>query len=207
MKKLLVFIMTLVLAMTLYTPICFARDYEILHFSGDEETYTTLTAGDSSNQSVGSERIVTRITSNDHGFKAGSYVWISGTDNFDGLRKIAAVATNTIDIYAKYVAETFAGTETVKAAAYFNEPWELLGFRIHLSEASATSENLVVAIDSNNGTAYDVKLYTKDMNTLQDVRYRWSPAEPLGAKDAVTFTWVNTNDKTWGIDVIYRLVP
>lgn len=206
MKKLKLFIFILSIIFLLSYP-AFAKDYNVLFFTGDEETNTTLDNTAAADGGVRGTQKLTTLTSTDHGFKAGSYIWINGTTNYDGLKKIQAVAANTITIYATFVAETPAGTETLTAAAYFKKDWELLGFRVHLNAASATAENLVVAIDSNTSSAYDTNLYTKDMNTLQDVIYNFDPPVKLNKKDVVTFTWANTNDKTWGIEVFYKLIP
>ena len=176
MKKLKIILFTILVVLFCLQP-AIARDYDVMYFSGNEETYTTLDNTLAATGGTANGKALTILTSTDHGFKVGSYVWISGTTNYDGLRLIQAVAANTITIYAKYVAEVPAGTETLKAAAYLNQKknWELLGFRVHLNAASATSENLVVAIDSAQGTAFDAKLYSKDMNTLQDVLYKFDP--------------------------------
>jgi hypothetical protein len=182
-----------------------ARDYSVMFFSGDEETYTTVSATDPSTGGFGFNGVQrTIITSTDHGFKANSYVWIDGTTYYDGMRYIEAVAANTITVRGAYTAENTAGTETIKAAVYVERPWELLGFQVHLNTASATSENLVVAVDAEKGSSYDVKLYSKDMNGIQDVVYKFDPPEPMEPKDVVTFTWANTNDTTWTIRAFYR---
>jgi hypothetical protein len=48
-----------------------------------------------------------------HSFLAGQTVIIAGTINYDGARWILAATANEIVVAATYVAETFAGTETV----------------------------------------------------------------------------------------------
>ena len=55
------------------------------------------------------DKPIVTIPINGHGIKANSSVYIEGTTNYNGLRYVQAVATNTINIYAKFVAETFAG--------------------------------------------------------------------------------------------------
>jgi len=183
------------------------RTLETYFFSGDEETYTTIdlaAAVDASTPGVG---LVT-ITASDHGFKAGASVskptcvYVSGTTNYDGLRRIHAVATNTITIYAKYVAETFAGTETVRTMFTDSKPFNIVGFVLHLDAASATSENLTVNVDADMGAAWDSNLYTKDMNTIKDIVQIYDTPIVCKMNDKVDFVWSNTNNKLWGISVI-----
>ena len=79
-------------------------------FTGDEETYTTLNAADAADGGWAGDQQLTILPSTDHGFKASSgslqsLCYIQGTTNYDGLKKIHAVAADTITIVAKYVAE------------------------------------------------------------------------------------------------------
>ncbi len=53
-----------------------------------------------------------------HAFVAGQPVTITGTDNYDGVHTIYSKTANEIVIPAIYVAETFAGTETVVSGVY-----------------------------------------------------------------------------------------
>ncbi|MBU0470555.1 MAG: hypothetical protein KJ984_03710, partial [Nanoarchaeota archaeon] len=85
-------------------------------------------------------------------------------------------------------------------------PFEFLGFEIHLSAASATSENLVIARDSVLGSTYDTKIYSKNMNAIQDIIYMIPKDEPVlcDADDVIDLTWDNTNTKTWTIKFFVR---
>ena len=192
------------------------------HFSGDEEMNTTIHATAVSDKSTdqgelisGSFEGVTRLTSTDHGFKATSDLWradkdllilVTGTDEYDGMRKIVAVATNTIDIVAAFVAETPGGTETLRAGFKFADPVEFLGFKLHLNAASATAENLVCQADAAMGAAWDTKFYSKDMNGVQDIVNIFSEPIPIAANDEVYFTWANTNDTLWGLEISTRRI-
>jgi hypothetical protein len=192
------------------------RDIQLDHwyFSGDEEMNTTLDATAVSDQTSNYPELaysgVVRLTSTDHGFKAGDVpggkeancVFIQGTTNYDGLRRIIAVAANTLDILAKFVAETPGGTEIARPALQFDDDWLLHGFKLHLASASATSENLVCSVDANKGAAWDVNIYTKDMNTVQDVIRMFDIPIIIAPKDIVYFTWANTNNQLWGLEVI-----
>lgn len=182
------------------------------NFTGAKATYTTLDNAAAVDAGVNPadprEHLVT-IPSTAHGFLASSgdlisCLFILGSVNYNGLRKIHAVATNTITIVAPYVAETFAGTETIKSMISFNHAVDFLGFRIHLSAASATSENLTVDIDSNKGSAFDTNVYTKDMNTIQNITNMFSESIPLAPDDRVNVAWANSNSRTFGIDLFTR---
>ena len=82
---------------------------------------------------------------------------------------------------------------------------KLVGFRLHLSAAAATSENFVVYIDSSVSSAYDVVIYTKDMAGVQDIEYRFNPPYwPGGSGDVFTFTYANSDSRTYGLESIYQ---
>jgi len=111
-------------------------------FTGDEETYTTLNAADAADGGWAGDQQLTILPSTDHGFKASSgslqsLCYIQGTTNYDGLKKIHAVAADTITIVAKYVAETFTTADTVKAMFGADYPYELLGIEVHVSRGDA----------------------------------------------------------------------
>lgn len=76
--------------------------------------------------------------------------------------------------------------------------------RIHLSAASSTSENFVVTLDSGRGSEYDVKLYSQDMDTVQDLIYQPVDPHEFEAEDSLVFTWTNTNSRTWGMEIVYK---
>jgi hypothetical protein len=76
--------------------------------------------------------------------------------------------------------------------------------RIHLSAASATSENFVITIQSAKGSAYNVVLYTQDMDTVQDLVYQPTKEHELNDGDSLLFTWTNTNLRTYGMEIQYK---
>lgn len=76
--------------------------------------------------------------------------------------------------------------------------------RLHLNAVSATEENFVIQLVSSKGVVYNIKLYSKDMNTVQDVVYQPENPHEFLPKDSLVFTWTNTNSKTWGMEIIYR---
>lgn len=76
--------------------------------------------------------------------------------------------------------------------------------RIHLSAASATSENFTITIASSKGSEYNTKIYSKDMDTVQDLVYQPEQAHELEAEDSLVFAWTNSNTRTYGMEIIYR---
>lgn len=133
--------------------------------------------------------------------------YITGTDNYDGLRVIVAVATDTITILSKYVAETFAGSgaETIQPGFKFDHDIEILGFDLHLSAASATVEDLTIIKDSDLSTAFDNTIYTLAMNTVQNASINFeelsATQREVRSEDRIYFNWANTNGRTWGLTI------
>ena len=108
-----------------------------------------------------------------------------------------AVPQQTNTCYTATGAAAMAGSYTVGTVAK-----DIKEVRVHLSSASATSENLVISVDSRHGSAYDVVLVTQDMNTVQNLA--WSPDGIIHMEegDKLLVTWANTNTRTWGLEVI-----
>lgn len=156
---------------------------------------------------------VVRITATAHGFAAGSMVYISGTTNYDGVHKLVAVATNTFDIVATYVAETPAGTETAKFTLFPGKAFALVEVRMFVSNGSGvaaavgTAESLTVDLDSGNGNAFDVNMLTEPMSGLSSNVWVLSNDELrlFNKDDKLNFAFANTNTNTIGIEVIYKL--
>ncbi|RPI88700.1 MAG: hypothetical protein EHM41_00055 [Chloroflexi bacterium] len=184
------------------------------NFSGDEEFNTTIGNSAVSDQSASYREIkygVTRLTSSDHGYKVspaiygpepGNLIFVQGTTNYEGLRKIVAVGTDTLDIIAKFVAETPGGTETLRPGFKCDTDVKFLGFELHLDSASATVEDLEIHVDADRGAAWDRKLYDLAMNGIKDYIEIFDPPIVIPAKDIVYCTWANTNDRLWGLTLL-----
>lgn len=76
--------------------------------------------------------------------------------------------------------------------------------RIHLSAASATSEDFTITLSSGKGAVYNVVLYRQDMNTLADLVYQPDPGHEFEPNDSLVFAWTNTNARTWGMEILYK---
>jgi len=187
---------------------------EVINFSGAKKTYEALDAEAAVDAGRGgiNEAQLTTLQGDAHGFLAGpsaqdfNCVYVLGTTNYDGLRRIHAVATNYITIFAPFVAETTATGDTFRTAYKSKFPYEFLGFEAHFSAASATSESLIVARDSVKGSTFDTTIYSEDMNGLQDVVYRFNDNEaiPCDANDVIDLTWSNSNSVTWTVRFYVR---
>jgi len=174
---------------------------KILKMSGTGPLSNTL--DNAAAVEVVADNNLVRIPCTGHGLKAGSMPYLSGTTNYDLMRKIAAVDTNTFDIYADYVAETFAGTETVKTIVTSKMPFELLEVKLHLSSAPTTAENFTITVDAADGSDFDFLLFSQGMAGVTDVI--WSPSENLtfNPDDKLVFEWNNTDGRTFGLEVLY----
>lgn len=190
------------------------------HFSGDEAMHNTGHATAVSDKSSdypdiydGVVRLTLTSAGTGHGYKVSpevygpkppNLIFINGTTNYDGLRKIVAVGQDTVDVVAKFVAETLAGTDTFRPGFKFDHPVEFVGFTLTMDTASATAEDLEIHVDANRGAAWDVKLYDKPMNTVKDIVKKFSDGPEqiiIETNDIVYFTWGNTNDRLWGLTI------
>jgi len=154
-----------------------AKYLEIIPVTGAKGLAHTIAATAVADNENGTVKLTTTA---DHGLLAGSVVYIEGTTNYNGLRKITNVpATDEIDIIAPYKAETPGGTETIKVAVKSQKDYTFFGFRLHLSAAPTTSENITLTVDSDLGSAYDLKLYTLDLAGITDLIYAVNDNERL----------------------------
>lgn len=151
---------------------------------------------------------VTLTLSAAHGLLAGSVVYIEGTTNYDGLRKIVSVPeTDEIAIKAPYKAETPAGTETVKVAIAPGRPFKLLGIRGHFTSGGATDEDMTVTLDSHRGAAFDAVLKTQAMESIADLNWVFPEANnlPFHKDDVIRLAWDNTDTFTFGMEILYQV--
>jgi hypothetical protein len=179
---------------------------DVIEATGAKTFTATLAASAVVDNGDGTVKLTTAAA---HGFLAPSVLYVTGTTNYDGMRTVTSIPTvTTLNIKAPYVAETPGGTETVSLALYRadGETWELTSFEIHLSAASATSEDLTINKDDNAGAAWDVNLLTKDMDTVKDYVRQFDPPWSFEAKDVIQFAWSNSDSRTWGVTIRYRRV-
>lgn len=173
-----------------------------MYASGTAAFNTTLDNLAAADQGDG----VVRIPSTAHGFKAGSHIGIRGSTNYDGIYELVAVAADTFDIYAPFVAETFAGTETARPELAPGCHFRAMELRLHLDGAAA-AENFVTTLESGLGDDFNVALDTKAMNALTDyVLDLYALRKFFNSDDMLYWTCANGNTNTWGLEVKYQLI-
>lgn len=77
---------------------------------------------------------------------------------------------------------------------------------LHLSAAPTTStQNLVITLDSAQGSAYDQVLLTIDLvaNAITDLTIK--PDRHFQSGDVITCAWTNTNTVTYGLVFKHQL--
>lgn len=81
----------------------------------------------------------------------------------------------------------------------------LLHVKLHLSAVGGAAEDFTVTLDASAGAAYDIELTSQDMNAVADHFYQ--PTLPLFFEkgDEVDCAYANTNTKTYGLEIAYRL--
>lgn len=106
--------------------------------------------------------------------------------------------------------KTATGTADMDQTFKLNQKFRLVFIRCHFSGTSGSAD-LVISIDSANGSAYDTKLFTvTDAGTTKDVHLRIG-AQDTGEPSAWTFQsgdsvrvqWTNpaSGNITWGVEV------
>lgn len=141
-----------------------------------------------------------------HTFLAGSVVYIEGTVNYNGLREIInAPETDEIRFRAKYVAETPAGTETVKIAMAPKKPYHFLGFRLNIAVAPGQADVFSITLDSAKGATYDTVIYSNDMDTVTDLEYVHTYKDlPFDEGDVLLVAWPNVANRTFGLELFIQ---
>ena len=157
----------------------------------------------------------TTLPDTGHGLVAPSLLYIQNTTNYNGLRKIKSLAdANSMLIYAKFVVETLSSATWKTMFTYDNivrgelragPPFEFLGFYLTLDAAATTaSEEFTITIDAIKGSAWDNRIYTKDMNGQQHINYIFDDPKPCAAGDKINCEFANADTNTWGLTLFTR---
>jgi len=142
-----------------------------------------------------------------HGYAAGSMIGIRGSTNYNGVYEIVAVDTDTFNVYADYVAETFINTETVRPEVAPGVPFRIIESRLQLSAAGGAAENYTITLDSAHGAAFDAALIAQDMTTATQLLTDWGEKfKVFNSGDIVYYGYANSNSKTWGLEVKYEIL-
>jgi len=144
-----------------------------------------------------------------HGMSEGNFIILAGTTNYNGVHEIVSLDTDYINITATYAAENLAGTETYKNCFQINpniQDYQILEIRLTLSAVGGAAEAYSIDLDSAQGAAWDVQLDTEaNMTAVQySIWKAWTERRYFNGGDIITFSYANTNSKTWGIELIYR---
>lgn len=145
----------------------------------------------------------------DHKYTADSYVYIYSTTNYDGTYIIQSTATNSFNIKATYVAETFSGdgTEIVSPGIAPGVPFRVLETRLHLSAVGGTSEDFQIEVSDTTNSAYNAVPASQDMNAVDDLIVDWSgKLKFFEARQPVIFTYNNTNSRVWSLVVNFSFL-
>lgn len=131
-------------------------------------------------------------------------IYIKGTANYDGLRRIYNVrSARYVQIFAEFVAESFAAPMSQRVGFKAETASELGGFSLHLTNSSAT-DILECVIYSAKGSAFDNKIYSKDLTGVQDINHMFKPPRYLAPGDRIDFTRSTTNGTASGIILYVR---
>lgn len=124
-----------------------------------------------------------------------------------GLLATPAISRDTWDTKNVQVTRaTATGAVAVATTLAPGVAFRIIEVRIHLSAASATSENFTIALDSYAGAAYDAVILSQDLNGSTD--FVWVPAERryFHKTDELDFAWANTDTRTYGLEILYEPV-
>lgn len=141
-----------------------------------------------------------------HGFLAGSHIGIRGSTNYDGTYEIVSVAADTFNIYATYVAENFTGLETLRPELEPGRPFRILEARFLLNAVGGAAEDYTISLDSGlvGAAKHDVVFVAEDMNAQSQIITDWTDKlRFFRSDDKILFTYANSNNKNWGLEVKY----
>jgi len=192
------------------------QKFDEWYFTGAKATYGTFDNIAAADDNSVDPPFTTDLTDTTHGLLADSLLYIQGSVNYNGLKLIKSIPdVNSMVIFAKYVAEVLAGTETWKTMITYDDvvqgnikagpPFEFLGFEVTLNTAAATAlEYLTITMDAAKGGAWDNLLYKQDMNGIADINYTFDEPRKCGPGDKIDVAWANADVRIWGIKLFTR---
>ncbi len=128
-------------------------------------------------------------------------VYIHGTANYDGLRRIYNVRGGRyVQIFAKYVAEAFSGA-TQRVGYKAEVASEFSGFSFTGNAFAAGT--LIVTNHSTKGSAFDNVLYSKYLGDVIGINHMFDPVRYLTPGDRIDVTIVGVAP-TAGISLFVR---
>jgi hypothetical protein len=134
----------------------------------------------------------------------------SGSTDID-VGDIVADLDNVKIVYKnKPLNDPATGSAAISKTTAIAAAFELISITLHLSAAGTTSENFVVKKDSGDGTVYDTNMFTLDLSTDSVVDMILTPLKDdlqqfYASGDEIAITWPNTETRTYGLTITYRL--
>lgn len=105
----------------------------------------------------------------------------------------------------RVIREQVTGSSDISKSVNPGAPFDLCEVRLSLSAAGGAN-NLTITVNDGTGAAYDTILLTQDMTTATDVVYHPDGGpHPCFQGDTIDVAWTNTNNRTYGLTVIYQL--
>ncbi len=103
---------------------------------------------------------------------------------------------------------TYSGTGPMLASAAcpVGRAYRLASVAVVFATAPATSENLTVELNSIDGDAYDVRLYTVDPSAASTTDVLWLPDEAfyLVGGDSIDVAYANTDRRAYTVSVTFE---
>ena len=148
-----------------------------------------------------------------HGFLATEAVpiqmEIEGTTNYEGVRQVVNISeADKFDIIAPYVAETPAGTETIKFNIFPAQPYAFRGIELEMDTAPTTAGDLTIDVDNVKGATWDHNYRTKGMVGITDwdwmVKRDERKTRKLGTRMRIAYA--NADGRALSIIVEYEIL-
>lgn len=182
----------------------------VIKAAGSGAMNTTLSATAAASQGYNGNYTVVRLGITADLFDADSVVFITNTENYDGMRTIVNAPAGYIDVNCPegFTAETTSTGDTVRVGFQVKGRTLFKGFHINLNSAPTTSEDFTVDLDAASGSDFDDNIYTEDFSVLSTTDLINMFEEPivLETGDIIIFSWANSDTKTWGLKMIYEEV-
>lgn len=78
---------------------------------------------------------------------------------------------------------------------------KIQGIQLHLDGSSVTNERMIVAIDSNDGEAFDTVIMSESMTGISDVAI--TDQFLVARDDVLRVTFSNPAAANWGLTILY----
>ncbi len=85
--------------------------------------------------------------------------------------------------------------------------WELVEVRLHLSANATTTTPFLAQIDHGSGVEFDTVVISESMQNDADLVIQFDPPMNFRATDSVTFSFLNDDSDTVGLEAMWRALP